>query len=241
MLGKRRAAEASDILEKTTDAAHHTASVSTGTVLTALVSLFALLMSGVSLYQTVLKQANLNLFVPDTISYTRDPNGSFEVIIIPVTIANSGARDGVISSIDLSLRNTETQHERKFHATFFAGQGYFSTKEDYSAGISRPKTAFAPITVAGRSGYSGTLLFYPRDYSEDRVVPAGGKYEIKLSAKMQTVEKFDFLDRVLGTGIEPIKFTATLPQVSRYFSGQMLSGKFVRMFVEEEAKPEKQK
>jgi len=116
-------------------------------------------MSGVSLYQTVLKQAHLHLFVPDTISYTRDPNGSYEVIVVPVTIANSGARDGVISKLQLKVRNADTLHERQFHATFVADKGYFSTKEDYSAGISRPKTAFAPLTVTGRSGYSGTVLF----------------------------------------------------------------------------------
>lgn len=206
-----------------------------GTVLTALVSLLALVMSGLSLYQTVLKQAQLHLFVPDTISYTRDPNGSYEVIVVPVTIANSGARDGVISALRLKVRNNTTLRERQFHATFVADQGYFSTKEDYSAGISRPKTAFAPLTIAGRSGYSGTVLFYPRDYSKERVVPKEGRFRFELSADMRNVEKFDMIDRVFGVKIKPIVFDAALPKVSKFFRGQMLSGNTVRLFVEEKS------
>ncbi|MCH9766081.1 MAG: hypothetical protein K0U34_08835 [Alphaproteobacteria bacterium] len=219
-----------------TDAAEtatQTASLGTGTVLTALVSGLALLFSAFSLYQTVLKQAELHLFVPETIGYTRDPNGSFEVLVVPITVANSGARDGIVSSLQLTVRNVETKRERTFAASFFAEPGYFSTKEDYREGKTRPKTPFAPLTVAGRSGYSGTVLFYPREYSEDRVVAAAGKFELKLSARMQTVEQMGVLDRLWATKLSPITFKADLPRVSQFFSGQMLSGKSVRLFIEE--------
>ena len=55
------------------------------TVITALASFIALIFSGISLYQTVLKRAEIRVFVPETVSYTRDPNGSFEVLAVPVT------------------------------------------------------------------------------------------------------------------------------------------------------------
>ncbi|MGI9405161.1 MAG: hypothetical protein ACR2O4_02220 [Hyphomicrobiaceae bacterium] len=239
----RRTRDSSDLVDRPAGTAREAASGRTGTVLTALISLLALAMSGVSLYQTVLKQANLHLFVPDTISYTRDPNGSFEVIVVPVTIANSGARDGVVSSFQLKVRNMNTGRERVLHATYVADQGYFSTDAEETNGVvrarPRPKTAFAPLAVAGRSGYSGTLLFYPREYSKDRVVPKEGKFRLELSAEMRMIEKFDAIDRVLGGGIAPIEFTASLPKVSRYFQGRMATGKFVRLFVDDGSVPAK--
>ena len=63
-----------------------------GNPIVILVSAFALIFSGVSLYETVLKQAHLHVFVPDTIAYTRDPDGGFEVFAVPLTVTNSGAR-----------------------------------------------------------------------------------------------------------------------------------------------------
>lgn len=202
---------------------------------TGLFSVIAVIMSGFSLYQTVIKQAHLHLFVPETISYTRDADGSFEVLVVPVTIANSGARDGLVSSLTLKVRNTDTNRERTFHATYIADQGYFSTAPVTDGNTvrakPRPKFAFAPIVVSGRSGYSGTLIFYPRSYSADRVVPKEGAFEFELSAEMKVVEKLDVLDQAFGHTLEPVSFKAQLPKVSRYFEGQMMTGKFVRLFV----------
>ena len=209
----------------------------TGTTLTGVFSVIAVVMSAFSLYQTVIKQANLHLFVPSTISYTRDADGSFEVLVVPVTIANSGARDGLISSLKLKVRNKGTNRERIFHATYIADQGYFSTAPETEGNTvrarPRPKFAYAPLVVTGRSGYSGTLIFYPRKYSEDRVVPKEGDYQFELSAEMKVVEKLDIVDRAFGNTIKPVSFEAHLPKVSRYFQGQMMTGKFVRLFVKE--------
>lgn len=210
---------------------------SMGTTLTGVFSVMAVVMSAFSLYQTVIKQANLHLFIPDTISYTRDADGSYEVLVVPVTIANSGARDGLVSSLTLKVRNKGTNRERTFHATYIADQGYFSTAPETDGNTvrarPRPKFAFAPLVVTGRSGYSGSLVFYPREYSKDRVVPKEGDYEFVLSAQMKVVEKFDIVDRTFRNFIEPVSFSASLPKVSRYFDGQMITGKFVRMFVKE--------
>ena len=192
----------------------------------------ALIFSGFSLYETVLKQAKLHLYVPDTIAYTRDPNGSFEVIAVPVTVANSGARDGVVSALKLQVKNQETGRTREFSASFVAAAGYFSTKEDYSKGQSRPKTAFAPLSIPGRSAFTGTLLFYPKGYSEKRVVPGAGKFTMTLNATMDAVQDMGAIDRFWSTDIEPLTFSANLPAVSRFFAGQTLSGRSVRLFVE---------
>jgi len=212
----------------------------TGTWLTGLISILALAMSGFSLFQTTLKQPKLHLFVPETISYTRDANGSYEVLVVPVTIANSGARDGVISSLTLKVRNTGTERERIFKATYVADQGYFSTAAEEKDGVvrakPRPKFAFAPIVVSGGAGFSGTLIFYPSSYSKDRVVPKEGGFTFELSAKTKIVEKLDWMDRAFAGQIAPVTFDARLPKVSPYFNGQMLTGKFARLFVTPNAK-----
>ena len=224
-----------DTTVETSQTAREVASFGTATILTGIVSMVALVFSGLSLYETVLKQANLHLYVPDTIAYTRDPNGSFEVIVVPVTVANSGARDGVVSALKLQVKNQETGRTRDFSASFVAAPGYFSIKEDYAKGQSRPKSAFAPLNIAGRSAFTGTILFYPKDYSKDRVVPGAGKFSMTLTATMDAVQDMGAIDRFWSTDIEPVNFSANLPIVSRFFDGQMMTGRSVRLFVENES------
>jgi len=222
-----------NLVQQTTQAAREAGGIPTATLLTGFVSLLALAFSGVSLYQTVLKQAQLSLYVPETISYTRDPNGSFEVIAVPITVVNSGARDGVVSAMTLKVTNAETGRGRMFRASFFAGPGYFSTKEDFQAGQTRPKSPFTPMTVTGRSGHSETVLFYPREFSKERVIAKEGTFSFELASRIQEVDEIAFVDGMFQGTNTPLRFTAKLPAVSRFFDGQMMTGKSVRLFVDE--------
>src|SRR6516225_11174603 len=79
-----------------------------GTKLATMVSAFAFAFSAVSFYETVLKQANLKVYVTDTLSYTRDPYGGYEVVAVPLTIANSGARDGAVITLELDVKDVES-------------------------------------------------------------------------------------------------------------------------------------
>ena len=146
-----------------------------GNPIPILVSALALIFSGVSLHETVLKQAHLHVFVPDTIAYTRDPDGSFEVFAIPLTVSNSGARDGIVTSLKLEVRNSATSATQKLEASYFAGSEYFSTKEDVANNVRRSKTPFAPLSVTGRGSITSTVLFYGRQYQEQRVVAGQGR------------------------------------------------------------------
>ena len=208
------------------DTAHH----SRGGIATALVSALALLFSGVSLYQSVVKQAQLHIYLPDTISYTRDPDGNFEVLVLPVTVANSGARDGIVSTLTATIRNLDSGASKTLAASYFTAQGYFSTKEDVTKSQKRPKTPFAPLSVPGRSAYSGTILFYAKQFSKPRVVAGKGRYELTLSATSDGTEHFGILDQFWTTKIKPLIQRYTLPAVSRYFDGRMLIGHTARLF-----------
>ncbi len=199
-------------------------------VVAALVSALALLFSGISLYQTVVKQAQLHMFLPDTISYTRDPAGNFEVFALPITITNSGARDGIVSSLQLQARNLETGVTKTLDASYITKDGYFSTKEDVTKNLRRPKAPFAPLSVPSRGAYTGVILFYPKQFIKERLVAKAGSYKLRLSASADTTEHFSLLDRFWSTELAPQDFIYNLPKVSRYFAGSMLSGNTVRLF-----------
>lgn len=232
MSGKRGADTAGERTRGASDTAIDSAAHGLGGRLTAIVSALALVCSGISLYQSVIKQADLHLYLPESISYTRDPDGSYEVFVLPVTVTNSGARDGIVSSLTLTARNIETGATKTLSASYFTADGYFSTKEDVSKNQKRPKEPFAPLSVPGRSAYTGTILFYPRKFDEQRVVKAAGRFQLTITAKADGAEHFGYLDRLWTTQIKPLTVTFNLPAVSRYFTGRMLSGHTVRLFRE---------
>jgi hypothetical protein len=153
------------------------------------ISALALICSGVSFHETVLKQARLHLFVPDAIAYTGDPDGGFEVFAVPLTVSNSGARDGIVSALKLEVRNAAISAKQMLEASYFAGPDYLSVKEDAANNIPRPKTPFAPISVSGCSGHTATVLFYARKYELWRVVSGGGQYELLPIAEARRAEK----------------------------------------------------
>ena len=201
-----------------------------GNAISILASALALAFSGTSLHQTVLKQARLHVVLPDAIAYTRDPDGGFEVFAIPLTVTNSGARDGIVSSLKLEVRNGTTGAKQTFEAAYFPGSDYFSTKEDVANNIRRPKTPFAPLSVSGRGSVTATVLFYARQYEPQRVVPGQGAYELLLTAEARPTETVPVLDSLWTTDIAPQRFMYELPQVSRFFEGRMASGHSDRMF-----------
>lgn len=171
-------------------------------------------------------------YVPNTIAYTRDANGSFEVFVVPITVANTGARDGLVSSLELTVKNRNTGVIRTFHSHFVAGKNYLSTKEDYTKGLTRPKSPFVPIAIPGRTSRSDTLLFYPNAYNKQRVLTKGGSFDFRLVAESQGIEELSFFSKLGHRKINPLIFTATLPKVAPYFEGQINTGYSARMFVE---------
>jgi hypothetical protein len=136
---------------------------------TTVVSVAAMVFSAFSLWETSLKQADLSVYVTGIVSYGRDisdnidvqPAGGFEVLVLPVTIANSGARDATILSLQLDVQNPKTGLTARFEGTYTAEAAYFAAGP-------RPKTPFSALVIAGRTAWTGTVLFYPVSYSNGK-------------------------------------------------------------------------
>jgi hypothetical protein len=164
------------------EVALHAAKHSGGSRITAVVSAIALVFSAYSLWETSLKRADISVFVPGVVTYTRDttpsvdiqPSGGFEVLAVPVTIANGGARDAAIVALHLDVKNLKTGLSARFEATYTTEPSFFNPQFDSP----RTKTPFSALVVAGRSAWRGTVVFYPVSYSNGKALTPVSKIRI---------------------------------------------------------------
>jgi hypothetical protein len=205
---------------------------SRGGRLATIVSAFAFAFSAVSFFETVLKQANLRIYVTDTLSYARDPYGGYEVIALPLTIANAGARDGAVVTLRLNVKNQATGQTETLASAFTADAQYFAGREDVSNRVKRPKLPFAPLAVAGRSAYSGTILFYSAESHAPNdpkvLIGPGAKIEMVLSA--HAAEPASWLDHLFFAPPANIAMTGT---VGDFLPGALYAGDTVRIRLNE--------
>ena len=162
-----------DATEITTDNARHFHGGLGATVLSALAVLF----SAYSLWDTSLKSADLRAYVPRVIYYAAPyQNTNFEMISIPVTIANDGAQSGTILHMDLAVTDPRTKQTKHFYAAEF---GVWSMERTRT----KSYTGFAPIPLEGRSSRTDSILFYTRGEEEkpEQIIREVGPYEFKLT------------------------------------------------------------
>ena len=195
------------------------------------VSGVALLASVVSLWESTVKRPDLKVYVTDNIYYTRDPWGSYEVVAVPVTIQNSGARDDAVIALQLDV-TTATGSTERFVSTYTADAQYFGSSDDVTNKKRRPKQPFAPLSVSGRSAYTGTVLFYTSEYKEQRFLEPKSKVELTL--RVVTPAPSGFLDRMLQTTPAAITLHAEVPN---YQVGVLLSGDTLRLKIKGGAGP----
>ena len=126
------------------------ASTSHAGLFATIISAFALLFSGYSFYETVVRSADFAIYVPPRIAYT-DPNSPehpFEVFIVPLTLANDGARTGTVLSIDLLVTNPRTGKTKKFYAANLGTWGL------------EPKTPFMPVALLEKPAFPNPCSLY---------------------------------------------------------------------------------
>lgn len=193
-------------------------------VMTAFASGVALLVSGISLWETSLKQPDLQFYLGSNLAYTRDPWGSDEVLVIPVTVTNSGARDGAVVSLELDLKNTGTGATDHFTSFYTADASYFGSNDDVSVNKHRPKTPYAPIVVSGRTTFSGVVLFYPKAPKQKPVID--GKADVEMTFHLVTTKPSGWIDELMATTPSPITVRA---QVPNFLPGALYVGELARL------------
>ncbi len=203
---------------------------SMGGIITALASGAALVVSGISLWETSLKQPDLQFYLGNNLAYTRDPWGSDEVLVIPMTVTNSGARDGAVISLEMDLKNTVSGAVEQFSSSYTADASYFGSVDDVSANKHRPKMPFTPIVVSGRTTFSGTVLFYPKQPKQKSVVEP--KSEVEFTVRLVTSKPSGWIDELLQTNPSPITVRAEVPN---FLPGALFVGEFARLRQKEDA------
>jgi hypothetical protein len=131
-------------------------------------SVTALIFSVYSLYETVIKQADLHIYQPPLIYMYRE--NFRDVFAIPITLSNVGTQHGTVLSFDLEVTHPETHKRMKFQSLHFGESPKRNTR------------LFTPITVAGRSSYTDVILFYA--LSPGSFVEATGGVKLPLRFKL---------------------------------------------------------
>ena len=171
-----------------------------------LASAAALLVSGYSLWSTSLQRPQLRAFVPPVIHYAAPyQNNNFEVLAVPVTLTNEGARTGTVLSMELAVTDPRTNATKRFYAADFGRWSMERTR-------SNAYLPFAPISLAGRASRTETVLFYTRGEQEKpaQIIREPGAYHFKLQLEEATVEDFGFFDRVWQRGSGALEFEREL-------------------------------
>jgi hypothetical protein len=178
----------------------------------SLLSALALGFSGLSFYESVLKTASLEVYVPPVIHYARDQGGDVELFAIPLTIVNSGARTGTALTMELDVESLRPDAPVKTKRYYSAYIGEHPQKDDET------NHSFAPLSLAGRTTYSDTVRFYPVGNPLPALVDDAGDYRFTLKLTTAVPARPGLLDGLLRQEIPPISFERTLP----WFSEQQL-------------------
>lgn len=201
------------VTEETGEVARETTSMNTSGLVAGIASAVALIFSGISLYHSVLKQPDLRIYVPQTIHYTRDPTTNGEVFILPITVANHGARDGTVLLFRLTAEPVGGGEPKFFESSFQVGEDFFVRGASFNRQtrsfdrVERPRTPFAPISVAGRSHFTGSILFFRAGSGTfPRVISDAGRYRLTLETDTIVDETLGVIDRALTRPIAPIVF-----------------------------------
>ena len=170
------------------------------------VALIALLFSAYSLWETSLKQPDVRIFVPPVIQFAAPYNNSnLEIIAIPLTFANEGARTGTVLSMELAVTDPRTNQTKLFYAADFGRW----TMEKTRAGAYQP---FAPLSLAGRTSRTETVLFYTRgdDQQPAQLIQATGPYQFKLTLEQAVADDLGVVDQWLASGPVSVSFEREL-------------------------------
>jgi hypothetical protein len=156
-----------------------------------LFSATALALSLYSLWESSLRPADIHVYVPPVIHYAAPyQNSNFEMIAIPVTVSNEGAQTGTLLSMELAVTDPRTNETKRFYSADFGRW----TMERTRSGAYQP---FAPISLAGHSSRTESVLFYTRGEQErpEQLIREPGSYRFALRLE-EAVSTDGLIDRL---------------------------------------------
>lgn len=143
------------------------------TIASTFASLTALGVSGFGLYESSLRAPRLMVYVAPRADYTDPdrPEAVREVIVLPITIANDGARTAAVLAMKLAVTSPVTKSVKTFYAARFGSWG------------ETPLRPFAPVVLAGRASFTQTVQFEPlAGETVARIIDGdGGTYALALT------------------------------------------------------------
>ena len=173
--------------------------------LATIFSALALGFSGFSFYESVLKVADLEVYVPPVIHYARDAGGDVELFAIPITVVNDGARTGTVLSMDLSVDDLKEKKTKLYYSAYLG---------KHPRASETAQRAFAPASIAGKTTYTETIRFYPVGHPLPKLVQDAGQFRFTLKLNTAKPANPDWIDRMWRTEPTPLVFEMTLPWIS---------------------------
>ena len=184
--------------------------------------------SCISVYVSTLQAAQLEAYIPPAIHYGRDGGGDTEVFAIPVTIANSGARNAAILSMELEVTNLKTNSTKRYISSFLG---------EHPRDPAAPNRQFAPLSIPGRGVFTETVRFYPVGSALPKLVDDKGDYTFRLQVNTAAPPQPSLLDWLQGrVQLAPIVFQMTLPWMSDQHLGGFRRGT-IAMYSSKDWKP----
>ena len=169
-------------------------SLSLRATLALLVSAVSLVSSTITLYETVLRTPRLVTHAAATWNYLRGPALTDETIVVPVTVANHGARPGVVLGVELTLTAADGT-KREFHASSV------QTAE-------KDRLLFSPLAIPGRSSTTAVLIFTPGD--DTLILPDPASVTATLSLRTTYEKSYGPIDDWAHVKAEGLSGTAKL-------------------------------
>jgi hypothetical protein len=148
------------------------------------ISLISLAFSGISLYETVLKQPSLRILAGCNWEYGRGPGSYDEFFVVPVTVTNHGARAGAVLAIELTA--SKGGQSKPFTARFTV-----ENLED------KRRQLFAPLAVSGHDSATASIVFTQRQMTTPPLVGEDGRFRVRLKLTTALDTSYGVIDRVL--------------------------------------------
>jgi hypothetical protein len=179
-------------------------------LLATLLSAVAVAISCISFYMSALQAAELEIYLPSAFQYFMDGEG--ETFTVPVTLANSGALNTIVLSMELEVQDAKTNATRRFYSAYLG---------EHPRTQSAPQVRqFTPVVVLGRTVFSETVRFYPVGFTRQgeqkppRIVSGEGEYTFRLKVNTAVPAEPSLLDRLQGrTQPAPVSVQMILPVV----------------------------